>query len=196
MSLGGSNAIGAFGYIECIRELLETHDSASSSTTDLPYDHIIFACGSGGTVAGLAIGAKLSGIKSKLHAIGVCDSPEYFYDHIREVALNFQLLGPVESWVNIYHGQGIGYARSTEEELKYLIEFSEKTGILLDPVYSGKALYHFVNVVVKNNPSLFKKGDRVLYIHTGGTIGFYDKEKELLPLLATKNYIEKMKIKS
>eukprot|EP01040_Poterioochromonas_malhamensis_P011061 gene11061-12056_t len=188
--VGGSNAIGLFGYIECIREILETSQES--------YDHIVFACGSGGTVAGLAIGAKLSGISSKLHAVGVCDSPEYFYNHIEEVAksigLNFDELGPVTGWCNIYNGQGIGYARSTEDELKYLIEVAEKTGIIFDPVYSGKALYHFVKVIIKNNPEWFIKGQKVLFIHTGGVVGLYDKEKELLPLLSTKNQVQKLKI--
>lgn len=187
--VGGSNAIGAFGYIECVREILESH-------TD--FDHILFACGSGGTVAGLAIGMKLAGVNAQLHAVGVCDSPKYFYDHIEEIAkelgLNLDLLGPVTDWCNIYPGQGIGYAKSTEDELKYLIEFSEKTGILLDPVYSGKAMYHFVKVVAQNNPQLLRKGQKFLYIHTGGVIGLYDKEKELLPLLLAKNQIHKLNI--
>jgi D-cysteine desulfhydrase len=191
--IGGSNALGAFGYIECIREIMETNEI---DNTD--YDHIVFACGSGGTVAGLAIGKKLSGMKGQLHCVTVCDSPEYFYKHIEEVAtelgMDLATHGPVTNWCNIYDGKGIGYAKSTKEELEYLIEFSEKTGILLDPVYSGKAMFHFVKTVLTENPTLFQKGQKLLFIHTGGTLGFYDKEKELLPLLAPKNQISKLNV--
>ena len=176
--VGGSNGLGAFGYIECIREILDQ---------GIEFDHIIFACGSGGTAAGLVIGAKLANLKARIHAIGVCDSPEYFYNHIEEVAVHhgvdFDRLGPVRGWCNIYAGEGIGYARSTEDELKYLIEVGKQTGVVLDPVYSGKALYHFVNHVVRNKKDLVRPGEKILFIHTGGTLGLYDKETQILPLL-------------
>jgi D-cysteine desulfhydrase len=200
--VGGSNALGVFGYIDCVREIMEQCAPSSTSVPSNPthYDHILIATGSGGTVAGMAIALKLSGLSSstKLHAIAVCDSPDYFYNHIEEVAVELGLdlnkLGPVRSWCNIYPGFGIGYAKSTEEELKYLIEFSEKTGILLDPVYSGKAVYYFVKDIVKNNPDIFLKGQKLLFIHTGGVLGFYDKESQLLPLLAPKGQVNKLKI--
>lgn len=119
--------------------------------------------------------------------MGVCDSPKYFYNHIEEVArslkVDFSVYGPVEEWCAIYAGQGIGYAKSTSEELSFLISLSSSTGIILDPVYSGKALYHFVEKVVKENPNDFQPGQRLLFIHTGGTFGLYDKVNELLPLL-------------
>ena len=110
------------------------------------------------------------------------------------MGLNLDELGPVTTWCNIYNGQGIGYARSTEDELNFLIEVSQKTGIILDPVYSGKALYHFVKVLLKNQPTIFKSGEKILFLHTGGTIGLYDKEEQLLPLLAPMQQIQKLKI--
>jgi D-cysteine desulfhydrase len=190
--VGGSNEVGVFGYIECVREIF-------GQTSLSHYDHIVFACGSGGTAAGLAIGCRLAGYKGQVHAVGVCDSPECFYDHIREVAtalgIDMNKYGPrVEDWCNIYDGQGIGYARSTKEELEYLLEFSEKTGILLDPVYSGKAMYYFIHKVLVESPYLLQKGQRLLFIHTGGTLGFYEKESELLPLLANKLNVQKFDI--
>jgi D-cysteine desulfhydrase len=180
--VGGSNALGAFGYIDCVREILDHN---------MHFDHIVFACGSGGTVAGLAIGMKLAGMtdKTTLHAVGVCDSPDYFYNHIEEVATELGIdtseegHGSVRSWVKIYAGQGIGYAKSTEEELAYLFAVSQQTGIIVDPVYSGKALYHFVNRVMKENPADFPVKSKILFIHTGGVLGLYDKESQLLPLL-------------
>lgn len=176
--VGGSNSLGAFGYFECIREIMED---------GIDFDHIVFACGSGGTAAGLVIGAKLANMKAHIHAIGVCDSPDYFYNHIEEMAkengVDLENLGSVRNWCDIYAGQGIGYARSTEDELQYLIDVGKQTGIVLDPVYSGKALYHFVKHVLRDKKDLIQPGQKVLFIHTGGTLGLYDKEDQLLPLL-------------
>mmetsp|Transcript_19919 Transcript_19919/g.40204 ORF Transcript_19919/g.40204 Transcript_19919/m.40204 type:complete len:387 (-) Transcript_19919:34-1194(-) len=182
--LGGSNPLGAFGYIQCIEEI---------RATGIQFDHIVFGCGSGGTAAGLALGVKLAGMNTQVHAVGVCDSPEYFYEHIRETAcalgLDEKSLGvPVESLLNIYHGEGIGYARSTPEELAYIVRIAQSTGVIFDPVYSGKCMYHFAKNVFPSkvqgtSEPVFLPGQKVLFIHTGGTVGLYDKEAEVVPLL-------------
>lgn len=181
--LGGSNALGAFGYLECVEEI---------KASGVHFDHIVFGCGSGGTAAGLALGVKLAGLNTQVHAVGVCDSPEYFYEHIRETAealgLDAEQLGvPVQDLLKIYHGEGKGYARSTPEELAYLIKVAQTTGVIFDPVYSGKGLYHFVNKVLPADAAseqrVFLPGQKILFIHTGGTVGLYDKESEVVPLL-------------
>ena len=141
-----------------------------------------------------------------MHGVGVCDSPDYFCDHIREVALDLKLdlgqLGDVKSWLTIYPGQGVGYARSTAEELAFLLSVSSFSGVILDPVYSGKALYHFMEKVVKGKGEWqegegkgrgFQEGEKVLFIHTGGVFGLYDKADELLPLLP-KDGVQKLTI--
>jgi 1-aminocyclopropane-1-carboxylate deaminase/D-cysteine desulfhydrase-like pyridoxal-dependent ACC family enzyme len=131
----------------------------------------------------------LSGLQTQVHAVGVCDSPEEFYRHIEEVAEELGVDAPrlrdLKQWCRIYQGQGTGYARSTTEELSFLVEVAGRTGILLDPVYSGKALHHFVSRVVgaDENGEVFLPGQTVLFVHTGGTFGLYDKESQLLPLL-------------
>ena len=193
--VGGSNTRGAFGYMQCVDEILQ-----QQQLTGKKFDHIVFGCGSGGTAAGLAIGCLLSGMctNTKLHAVGVCDSPDYFYNHIDEVASDLYIkdnesLRPhydnLKDWCFIYPGQGIGYARSTPSELQFIVDVSTSSGILLDPVYSGKAFYHFINNVISsdsrdsNGEQLFKKGQNILFIHTGGTLGLYDKTTDLLPLL-------------
>lgn len=176
--VGGSNALGSFGYMEAIKEIQDI---------GMQFDHIVFACGSGGTAAGLAIGAKLSGLSAKIHGIGVCDNPKYFYDHIAHVAdelgIDYSTHGYPRDWISIYDGQGIGYAKSTDEELTYQIEVSMRTGVILDPVYSGKALYHFIKKLAVQNPETFSPGHKVLFIHTGGTFGLYDKSVQVLNLL-------------
>lgn len=179
--VGGSNALGALGYTECVREVLALREQG------LCFDHIVTGCGSGGTVAGMAIGMLLSGMTAQLHAVGVCDSPAVFYEHIHQVTeelgIDMEKHGPITAWCHLYDGQGIGYARSTSEELSYLQGVAATTGLLLDPVYSGKALFHFIKTLLPEHADVFKAGSKVLFIHTGGTVGLYDKEDQLLPLL-------------
>ncbi|RYG66910.1 pyridoxal-phosphate dependent enzyme [archaeon] len=192
--VGGSCALGAFGYIECVREIM-----AFAAAEDLHFDHIVTACGSGGTAAGLALGLRLAGLtgspgvsgRTQLHCIGVCDSPQYFYEHIREVAttlgVDLAQHGEMETWCKIYDGQGIGYARSTVEELQFLADLSSSTGLLLDPVYSGKAFHFMMHKLLPTE--VFRQGQRVLFLHTGGTLGLYDKETQLLPILKSKRQV-------
>eukprot|EP01035_Chromulina_nebulosa_P021294 gene21294-27590_t len=188
--VGGSNTLGSFGYMETIKEII--------SFSDIQFDHIVFGCGSGGTAAGISIGAKLSGLGANIHAIGVCDSPKYFYDHIRSVAveleIDFSKFGEPEEWCKIYNGQGLGYAKSSTDELEYLMNISKSTGVILDPVYSGKALYYFMKNIITDR-EIFLPGQKILFIHTGGTVGFYDKADQLLPLLNNDNNIQKLSYK-
>ena len=75
---------------------------------------------------------------------------------------------------------GLGYAQSTEEELAFLTEVAQATGVVLDPVYSGKAALGMVEDL-KARPV----AGRVLFVHTGGLLGLYAKEAQLQPLLAS-----------
>ena len=196
--VGGSNALGCFGYLDAVQEIIDQLAYPVTRSTILgdknDFDHIVFACGSGGTAAGLSIGIKLAGLPTKVHAVCVCDSPEYFYKHIEETAIalgiNLDIVGKPQEWLDIYPGQGLGYARSTDDELEYIKQVGSQTGIVFDPVYSGKALYNF-KTIVKSNPNVFKKGDSVLFIHTGGVFGMYEKQNQLLPLLQP---VVKMKV--
>ena len=89
-------------------------------------------------------------------------------------------MGDVREFSAIYSGQGLGYGRSTDEELEYFTSVSSSTGVLLDPVYSLKALYY----TSKNWQNMgINKGDRVLFLHTGGTYGTADKAADLLSSL-------------
>jgi D-cysteine desulfhydrase family pyridoxal phosphate-dependent enzyme len=183
--VGGSDSLGAMGYIEAIREII-THPFGDI----YEYDHIVFGCGSGGTAAGLAIGGCLSGLtrRTKIHGIGVCDSPEYFYDHIdqmaNELGIDATLHGTARDWIRLYDGQGLGYAKNTDAELEYIAEVAGSTGVTLDSVYAGKALYHFMTKVIHELPEVFLPNHKILFIHTGGVFGLYDKEKQLLPILS------------
>ena len=77
--------------------------------------------------------------------------------------------------------KGRGYARSTEEELSFIRDVARATGVLLDPVYSGKALLGLIKEL-RNAPDKFV-GKRILFVHTGGLFGLYDKTSMLADLV-------------
>lgn len=190
--VGGSNGLGSWGYINGVEELMQQWKS------DTSLDHIVFACGSGGTAAGIALGVALAygaatgGDADKMpivHAMGVCDDPDYFYDYVAKIAdeMGFTLSSMdshdfVRKHLVVHQGKGLGYAASTSEELDFVTKFAINTGIVLDPVYSGKALYHFLAEVVKNDPDEFR-GKNILFWHTGGALGLYDKGDALTTTL-------------
>jgi D-cysteine desulfhydrase len=104
----------------------------------------------------------------------VCDNRDYFVEHIQNtldsLGANFratELLTIHDSY------KGSGYAVSTESELKTIVEVAQSTGILCDPVYTGKALCGMVHCM-RQRPEVFQ-GRRVLFVHTGGLYGMYDK---------------------
>jgi 1-aminocyclopropane-1-carboxylate deaminase/D-cysteine desulfhydrase-like pyridoxal-dependent ACC family enzyme len=83
--VGGSNGLGTWGYINGVEELVSQWNSIESSPS---LDHVIFACGSGGTATGIGLGLACAfkdnptNSPPKIHAIGVCDNPDYFYGHV------------------------------------------------------------------------------------------------------------------
>lgn len=171
--VGGSNALGTWGYLAAAQELLDQFGPGG-----MP-DHIIVACGSGGTAAGIALGLRLAGHDgTRVHAMGVCDSPAYFEGKTRELAahLGVDAEGP-EPWLRFYQGKGQGYAMSTAEELATIAATARSTGVTLDPTYSGKALHAFARVV-EGDPTRWA-GQRVLFWHTGGVLGMFDRSTVL-----------------
>jgi D-cysteine desulfhydrase len=194
--VGGSNGIGSWGYIRAVDELV-------TQLQNQTVEHIVFASGSGGTAAGIVLGVALAYGKSQrqcssfaslpspqVHAVGVCDNPDYFYRQVAKIAIEMGLvllpeeerdMGTVEEFVRqhltVHNGKGLGYAVSTDEELAFISSFARDTGVVLDPVYSGKALYHFVEQEIQQKPSSYR-GQTILFWHTGGTLGLYDKVDE------------------
>ncbi|XP_047334546.1 putative D-cysteine desulfhydrase 1, mitochondrial [Impatiens glandulifera] len=172
--VGGSNSLGTWGYLEAIREIEEQLHTAK-------FDDIVVACGSGGTVAGLALGSSLSKLKAKVHGFSVCDDPDYFYNYVQGLLDGLQGNISSRSILDIQNAKGLGYALNTIDELKFVKEIAETTGVILDPVYSGKAAYGMINDMA-NNPAKWE-GRKVLFMHTGGLLGLYDKSQELSSLV-------------
>ncbi|CAN6584754.1 unnamed protein product [Malus baccata var. baccata] len=176
--VGGSNSLGTWGYIEAIREIEE---QLQSGTDKVKFDDIVVACGSGGSVAGLSLASWLSSLKAKVNAFSVCDDPDYFYDYVQGLLDGLEAGVDSRNIVDIQNAKGLGYAINTSEEINFVKEIAATTGIVLDPVYSGKAAYGMMKDMAEN-PKKWE-GRKVLFIHTGGLLGLYDKVEQMAPLL-------------
>lgn len=173
---GGSNALGSWGYIRAMRELAD--DLADIASPAHPVT-VVYACGSGGTGAGLVLGAKLFGLAAKgirVAGVNVCDDRAYFVDAIGSICADaerrWQLGAHVtEADIDIVDGHvGLGYARSRPEELATIRDVCRRDGVVLDPVYTGKA-FHGVVTELARDPRRF--GDAVAFVHTGGMFGAF-----------------------
>lgn len=181
---GGSTPMGAWGYIHGLAELMDDlaalPGGAGTPTT------VIHASGSGGTSAGLIVGAKLLGFNGSIVGVAVDDYQPLRDDIIgicRDVISRFNLdltFDPAEDLNLLADYVGRGYALSRPEELKFIRDLAGLEGLVLDPVYTGKAFYGLVEEL-KKNPGVF--GPRVVFIHTGGLFGLFPKWRDMVGLL-------------
>ncbi|KAL4364059.1 hypothetical protein GQ457_04G039290 [Hibiscus cannabinus] len=176
--VGGSNSLGTWGYIEAVKEIEEQLQIRSNG---LKFDDIVVACGSGGTIAGLSLGSWFGALKAKVHAFCVCDDPDYFYDFVQDLIDGLKAGVNARDIVSILNAKGLGYAMNTSEELEFVKEVAAATGVVLDPVYSGKAAYGMMKDMTEN-PKKWE-GRKVLFIHTGGLLGLFDKVDQMGPLV-------------
>jgi D-cysteine desulfhydrase len=182
---GASNALGAWGYIRAAEEL-------AGDLSRLPggldrVTTVIHATGSGGTGAGLILGAKMLGLNVRIASINVCEDREHFVRVIGEICeeamARYDMILPFsrERDVDIVDGYvGLGYALSRPQELAFIRHVARREGILLDPVYTGKAFFGMTQEL-KRHPGCF--GQRVVFLHTGGIFGLFPKASEMAPLL-------------
>lgn len=161
---GGSNALGSLGYVDCVREIAQQ---------GYAFDRIVCAEGSGGTMAGLALGAKLHMPGARVMGMMVDNDPfeEITVRLMREAAA---LLG---ADVSISAGDfelrdlcGPGYAIPSEEGNAAVSLMAEKEGIFLDPVYTGKA---FAGLIAMARAGELRSDERVLFLHSGGAGGLF-----------------------
>ncbi|ESW32563.1 hypothetical protein PHAVU_002G332800 [Phaseolus vulgaris] len=172
--VGGSNSLGTWGYVEAVREI---EQQIQRGADNIKFDNIVVACGSGGTIAGLSLGSSLSTLKANVHAFSVCDDPDYFHNFAQGLLDGLNAGVNSRDIVHILNAKGLGYAMNTSEELNFVKDVAAATGVILDPVYSGKAAYAMLKDMVEN-PKKWE-GRKVLFIHTGGLLGLYDKVDEL-----------------
>ena len=182
---GASNALGVWGYIRAAQELV--NDIANLPGGLNQACTIITAAGSGGTSAGLILGAKMFELNARIASVNVCDDRDYFVNAIGNICekaiADYQIEVDFsrDTDIEILDGYvGRGYALSSPEELELLYEVARTEGMFFDPVYTGKAFFGMVQEL-KNNPTCF--GERVIFIHTGGIFGLFPLAEQIQPLL-------------
>lgn len=172
--VGASNAIGSWGYMKAWDEIAQ-----QSSRTGVEFHHILSAVGSGGTTAGLIAGRALAGGGPKIWGVNVCDDADYFKRDIGVIldALKKDFALPLTKQnapINIIDGYvGEGYAIAYPEELDTIRLAARLEGLVLDPVYTGKAFHGLVQEIAGGR---FRKKDRILFIHTGGQFGLFPQK--------------------
>ena len=161
---GGSNALGTLGYVDCAREIRDQ---------GLHFDHLICAEGSGGTMAGLALGAKLYLPGTRVTGMMVDSDPfeEITVQLMREAAalLGADVQVSAEDF-DLRDLCGPGYAIPSQEGNAAVAMMAENEGLFLDPVYTGKA---FAGLIAMAREGAFKPTDRVLFLHSGGAGGLF-----------------------
>jgi len=166
---GGSNIIGALGYVNAVNELKE-----QLINQNLQIDYIFFASSSGGMQAGLTLGLELYGLKAKLIPINI-DKDETNGLTLEQVVLNIvtqgvELLGIEKGFdiSDIYLNKdynSAGYGVLTENERFTINKLAKTEGILLDPVYTARAFYGMLNYIEEGK---IKPDSNILFWHTGG----------------------------
>lgn len=177
---GGSNAIGALGYVNAAFELAQQLNDEG-----LVVDHIVHATGSAGTQAGMVAG--LAAINSDIPVLGIgVRTPRPVQEanvlRLGQATLNHMglsiTLAPETVVANCdYVGEGYGIPTRATLEAIELVARTE--GILLDPVYSGKGMAGLVDLI---RTGKFEKAERIVFLHTGGSAGLFGYPSDFAPV--------------
>ncbi len=174
---GGSNAIGALGYVACAHEI-----SSQMFEQGLNFDHVVCASGSAGTHAGLLTGFECTNMNIPLTGISVNRPKDVQTDVVYNLVSNILEYCSVsqkieKSKVTVFDDYvGPGYSRPTEKMVEAVNLLAKHEGILLDPVYTGKAMAGCIDLIRKD---YFPENSNVLFIHTGGSPALYAYDKVL-----------------
>ena len=175
---GASDALGSFGYLEAAGEIARETDAPT-------FTHLVHACGSGGTAAGLALGRAEHELPAEILSVAVCDDRAYFEARIGGILDAFRSRfgsppAPVEMPTVLEEYVGAGYGLSSEQQRQTMIHLARTEGIVLDPTYSGKAFHALVEEAKRGR---FAPDDRILFIHTGGIFGLLAQAETFAPHL-------------
>lgn len=179
---GGSSPTGAASYALAIQELVE--QSHEELLKESPLDWIVFPSSSGGTQAGMTVGKRIFGWDGKILGISVDEPADVLKSRVAALAsATAEKLGermsfsPEEILVNDeYLGGGYGVVGEPEREAIHL--FARLEGLLVDPVYTGRAAAGLIGLI---RSDFFSRGETVLFWHTGGNPAlFADKYQSIL----------------
>ncbi len=181
--VGGSTSLGAVGYVVAMFELVQQLADQSQVV-----DHLLFATSSGGTQAGIVLGARLAGFSGKILAISIdqfpdAESDEKFLNSVCEIAIGAAELLGVDQCLTIddfgmnydYLGSGYGIVGDIEREAVQLLARNE--GILVGPVYTARAAGALIDLIRRR---IFAANETVLFWHTGDETALHAYANELL----------------
>jgi L-cysteate sulfo-lyase len=168
---GGSNKVGALGYVSCAQELTQQADEMG-----LRIDRIVTATGSAGTHAGLVVG--LEGMNAGIPVLGIGvrlprDRQEENVFRLAQATADYVGMKtpiPREAVVANCDYVGAGYGIPTKAMGEAVAMLAQEEGILLDPVYSGKAMAGMIDLIRKGR---LAKGETIVFLHTGGAVGLF-----------------------
>lgn len=165
---GGSNALGSLAYVDASAEV--------ATQAVRGFERVVVAVGSGGTLTGLALGP----LDAFVHGVAVCDDAPYFEARAKEIASGMgawtgALTAPGDGWEVVEGYQGPAYAVATPEIWETIRLVARLEGVLLDPVYSGKAMHALVSEVRAGRWS-----GPILFWHTGGAFGLFGRGHEIV----------------
>ncbi|MBI3542078.1 MAG: pyridoxal-phosphate dependent enzyme [Deltaproteobacteria bacterium] len=171
---GGSNDVGGMGYVAAFEEI--TKQAGAGNGLPARFSSIVVADGSGGTHAGLLLGRNLYGWEDDCRIVGfnISRNAQALIDRVKWV-----MIGTIQRYrlpisfmaddIHVVDGYvGPGYAKATPELYDFIAEVAREDGIILDPVYAGKALHGLVSELGASPERAAFFGKNVLFIHTGG----------------------------
>lgn len=169
---GGSDGIGAWGYIAACEELAADFLGAGISRA-----HIVTASGSGGTQAGLTLGSVIHELPATVWGVNVCDDEQYFLDKVAADVCDWQGRYPgvpeCELHPRVLDGYvGPGYGVAEPKIFDLIAQLARLEGIVLDPVYTAKAFHGMVNEIGKGT---FSGVQDIVFMHTGGIFGIFSQ---------------------
>jgi L-cysteate sulfo-lyase len=174
---GGSNPIGALGYIDCALEFMyqANHDG-------IVIDHVVHATGSAGTQAGLVVGLKATSSNIPLLGIGVNAPKDVQEEKVWQLAVETAEYVGAPGCVHRedivancdYVGDGYGVPTKAMNDAVMLLARLE--GLLFDPVYSGKGLAGMIDLI---KTGYFGDAENIVFVHTGGVAGLFGYSSQL-----------------
>lgn len=172
---GGSDGLGAWGYIAACEELATDLAAAGIESA-----HLVTATGSGGTQAGLTLGASLYDLPLTVWGVNVCDDEQYFLDKVAADSADWRARFPgvpaVSAQPRVLDGYvGAGYGLAGPEVFALIAELAALEGLLLDPVYTGKA---FQGMLAELAAGRFRDCLDVVFLHTGGVFGVFPQAQQ------------------
>lgn len=171
LPVGGSNPLGAFGYIDGTRELLN-----QAKDLGIHVDYLVHASGSGGTQAGTVIGSKLFGDDLQVICASTgsrsADASKVLVDGLVKATIDqFSLDVDIDDKDIEIHGQYVsGYGYVTEDKLEAMDLVARTEGIFLDPVYSAAGMACLIDLARKG---VLGKDSVVVFLHTGGQAALF-----------------------